>query len=182
MKEDLFHLLLLVNRYFHVIAATFIVGGTLFYELIFPVAIDELKDEQKLWVFARARWAFRWIVWCCVTVLILSGVVSSFRNWFAYTGLESRLLEVAPTTAPEHFHLVGPGNWWLAHVIVGSAGLCLAFGLVTGRTPPRYPVKWMRINLLILLIAIFLASAARHVRLRYVESHLPAPNVPNTID
>lgn len=176
MSEDLVILGLLLARYLHVIAAALLVGGTLFYELIVPVAIDDLKDEQKLWIFARARWAFRWIVWCSAAVLILTGAISSYRNWYAYSGVEPALrggATLVQAAMQEATHLEGAGHWWLAHVVLGLAGIGIALGLVNGRTPPRYPLVWMRVNLIILMVAIFMASTTRHVRLRIFESLLP---------
>ncbi len=62
----------------------------------------------------------------------------------------------------------------MAHALVAAAALAIAIGLILGGTPPRYPLVWMRINLLVLMVAIFLASTTRHMRLRLIETHLPA--------
>jgi hypothetical protein len=191
MNEQTISFLFLLGRYLHVISASLLLGGTLFYELIVPVAIDDLKDEQKLAVFARARWAFRWIVWCCVAALLLSGLVSSYRNWYAYSGGEIAAMRNAaePQSGPggssapnlgatidtrSGAQLVGAGRWWLAHAVIASMAILLALGLIIGGTPPRYPLVWMRVNLLVLLVAIFLASTTRHLRLRLIETHLPS--------
>ena len=40
-----------------------LVGGFLFYEMVVPMAIADLKEEAQIAVFARARWVFRWIIW-----------------------------------------------------------------------------------------------------------------------
>lgn len=177
------NLIYLISRYFHIVSAGLLVGGTLFYELIVPVAIDELKDAQKLSVFARARWAFRWTVVYSSAGLLLSGAVSSYRNWQAYNGTDAQVSDWTWYTAephPQHsphwpVHVEGPGYWWLAHASGGVVAAAIALALVRGRTPPRYPLAWMRINLLVLLVVIFLASTARHVRLRMMEGLLPPP-------
>ncbi len=176
-REVLINLAFLLSRYLHIVASALLVGGTLFYELIVPVAIDDLKDEQKLAVFARARWAFRWIVWCSSLVLLVTAVASSYRNWYAYNGEEARLTEPWSNdgaATPHRFHVQGVGHWWLAHAAGGALGLTIALSLVRGASPPRYPLVWMRINLLILLVVIFLASTTHHVRMRLLESQLPA--------
>src|SRR4051812_44344773 len=98
MEDHLLSLLYLVNRFLHIVAAALLLGGTLFYELVVPVAIADLKEEQKLLVFARARWVFRWVVWCGAIILILSGIVSTVRNWPIYQGME------AAVVAPTHTH------------------------------------------------------------------------------
>jgi hypothetical protein len=173
METNLVTFLLLLNRYLHIIAAALLIGGTLFYELIVPVAIDELKDPQKLSVFARARWAFRWIVWCSMVVLLITGTISSWRNFPGYNGQEAFFLGYSGSFSEEHpYHLFGPGHWWLAHTLFGIVGLGVAVALVLGRTPPRYPLIWMRINLVILMIVIFLASTTRDIRHRLIESQM----------
>ena len=178
-RELILNVVFLLSRYLHIVSAAVLVGGTLFYELIMPVAIDELKDPQKLSVFARARWAFRWIVWCSAAFLLITGAVSTYRNWYAYSGAESELREGLPpepeavTKTKRHFHVEGAGNWWLAHAAGGVAAVIIALALVKGRTPPRYPLFWMRLNLGLLLIVIFLASTTRHVRLRLMETSAP---------
>jgi hypothetical protein len=184
MNDQVVSFLFLTSRYAHVIAASFLLGGTLFYELIVPVAIDELKDEQKLSVFARTRWAFRWIVWCTAVLLMLSGIVSSYRNWYAYNGTEAAMTNPsgpAQMSHPGALRLEGAGHWWLAHVAVALFAMGVAIGLVRGGRPPRYPLIWMRINLLVLLVTIFLASTTRHLRLQLLESHLSSSASNTTI-
>jgi hypothetical protein len=70
------------------------------------------------------------------------------------------------------------------HSGMGIMGLTIAIALVLGRSPPRYPLVWMRINLMILLVAILMASAARHVRLRQLENSRfePKPPPPRVFD
>src|SRR5207245_2611809 len=68
-----------LSRWLHIVCTTLIVGGTLFFELVLPIAIEDLKREQQLYVFARARLVFRWVVWIGVAGLLLSGVVSLHR-------------------------------------------------------------------------------------------------------
>ena len=53
MDSIALNLLFLLSRYLHIVATTILVGGVLFHELIVPVAIADLKEEQKLAVFAR---------------------------------------------------------------------------------------------------------------------------------
>jgi bacteriorhodopsin len=55
--------------------------------------------------------------------------------------------------------------WWGAHAALGLLALVMAVMLTNTRRPPRYPLAWMRINLIVLLVVIFLASTARHMRL-----------------
>lgn len=184
MEPEYLNLVYLINRYLHIVATTLLIGGTLFYELIVPVAIDEMKDEQKLWVFARTRWAFRWIVWSSITVLILTGAISTYRNWYGYSGVEAALAEVhvPAMIGVGPIHLAGTGLWWLGHVCMAALGMIIALALVRGRTPPRYPLVWMRINLLVLLVAVFLASTTRHIRLRLIETYFQGYTYDGSMD
>src|SRR5581483_2889421 len=126
MRDDLINLGFLLGRYLHIIAATMIVGGTLFYELIVPVAIDDLRDAQKLSVFARARWAFRWIVWIGALTLLGSGVASSYRNWPRYTSADQEISDTGEIVQQNQVQLHGAGYWWLAHAIGGTIGMAIA--------------------------------------------------------
>jgi hypothetical protein len=154
----------LLSRYLHVVCTTLLVGGTLFYEMVVPAAITDLKEEQQLVVFARARWIFRWIVRVSAAILLLTGILATWQHWETYAG---RMYD--PTLSPR------AGWWWAAHAASGCVALMISVMLTTGRTPPAHPVGWMRLNLIILMIVIFLASATRHVRL---TKELP-PDRPN---
>ena len=37
-----------------------------------------------MFIFARARWFFKWIVWLCAAIILLSGVISSYSHWDDY--------------------------------------------------------------------------------------------------
>lgn len=192
-----------VNRWLHMVCSMLIVGGTLFFELVLPAAIDELKREQQLYVFARARWVFRWVVWIGVVGLVLSGGIEIYRMWRTYQS-DERVAAAAvaypdtqPATAPAS---VTPSQertedpprpvtsfwyvsrWALAHIIVGGIAMVIALFLTIGRRPPEDPVRWMRLNFVILLIVIFLGSATRHfhvsLRERQYREGVPPPGAP----
>jgi hypothetical protein len=175
MHEVLINVLLLLNRYVHVVATTVLVGGTLFYEMVVPVAIADLKSEHQLAVFARARWVFRWVVLTSVAALLLSGAVSVWRNWPSYSGGEEALFQTLVMRA-EAVKVEGlspwqnPRTWVIGHALLGLAALGVAVMLVWSDRPPDKPVRWMQLNLMLLLIAIFLGSATRNARLRVLET------------
>lgn len=149
-------------RYLHVVCTTLLVGGTLFYEMVVPVAIGELRPETQMLVFGRARWVFRWIVWLCAFVLLATGVLITFQYWVPYTTLGS--LDPAPNR---------PGWWWAAHSATGFFAITISLMLTIGAAPPDRPLTWMRFNLMILLVVMFLGSATRHVR--DVQTNPPIP-------
>jgi hypothetical protein len=147
-------LVYLFARYLHIVCATVLVGGTLFYEMIVPPAIDELKLEQQLFIFARARWFFKWIVWLCAATILVSGVISTYGHWADYN---RPLGDVSA--------IVRPGWWWAAHSSCGVLALIISVSLTIGKVPPTQPIRWMRLNLIILLLVMFLATATRQTRL-----------------
>ncbi len=188
--------LVLLARYLHIVCTTLLVGGTLFFEMVVPIAIDDLKPEQQLAIFARARWVFRRIVWFSVTLFVITGITSTFQHWKAYTHPEQFTARYvssasdAPTTAPATTPTTAPTlathapakrslqplYWWMAHVVSGATAMSIALMLTIGRTPPSHPVRWMRLNMVVLMIVIFLASATRQVRLTMTDP----PSTSNT--
>ncbi|MGD0388135.1 MAG: hypothetical protein ABSC42_04185 [Tepidisphaeraceae bacterium] len=164
----LYMLLFLFARYLHIVCATVLIGGTLFYEMVVPPAIDELKQEQQLFIFARARWFFKWIVWVCAALILISGVIGTYGHWAEYnqesayhlppTGLgQAQTIPLAP--------MARPGWWWAAHASCGILAMIIAVSLTIGKVPPSQPIRWMRLNLVILLLVMFLATATRQTRL-----------------
>ncbi|HEY8668934.1 MAG TPA: hypothetical protein VIL86_19960 [Tepidisphaeraceae bacterium] len=164
------HLIYLLARYLHIVGGTLLVGGTLFYEMVVPVAIGELKEEQQLAVMARARWVFRSIVWVSVFFLLLSGLLQTYHHWPVYAGVEVVMTPATgPVTIAAPVIRARPGWWWAAHASCGLLALLIAVFLTWSNHPPTRPVQWMRLNLVILLIVIFLATAAREGRQALIE-------------
>jgi len=166
--------LYILNRYIHIVCTTVIVGGTLFYELIVPVAIGELKQEQQLSVFGRARWSFRTVVIACAVLMVISGIVSTVRLWTEYTGGEHiaqmSVKEGAGAIREVTSDVHRPGWWWAGHASMGVVALVVAVSLMTVRRPPEYPLYWMRLSLTILLVVIFFATTSRYMRLSIYEA------------
>src|SRR6185436_385624 len=123
-NETLLNLLYLVARYIHIVATTVIVGGTLFFELVVPLAIGELKTEVQLALFGRMRWVFRWVVYTCTIALLITGGVSIYRNYNVLNGEYVHFL--ARSLSERKIEgLVGasifnwPKFWFVSHVVSG---------------------------------------------------------------
>ena len=138
---------------------------------------------MQLVLFARMRWIFRSVVYICTATLLLTGSISVYRNWDVLSGEFIRFLAIN-TSEQEMFHLVGasvfnwPRFWLIAHLISGLLSLVFSVVLVSGGKPPSRPVQWLRLNLFVMLIAIFLASALRSARQNLFQSVLtrgPSP-------
>ncbi|MFI5380390.1 MAG: hypothetical protein ACHRHE_13910 [Tepidisphaerales bacterium] len=149
-------------RWMHIVSSTLIAGGTLFFELVLPIALEDLKNEQRFYVFARARLVFRWVVWISVAGLLLSGGITAYRMWDPYR-------------TPAFFAV---SIWAVAHMVVGVIAISIALLLTVGSRPPENPVTWMRINIVILLVVIFIGSATRHFQIALQEREHKVGKVP----
>jgi hypothetical protein len=147
------HVIFPTNRWIHVTCTTLLVGGTLFYEFVIPKAIEDLKEESQLSVLGRVRWIFRRIVIFSTVALVLSGCVSVWRHWPLYG---------------DSFRVVRP--WLIAHVALGCVAMGIAIAALQRTRSPRHPLVWLRVTFGILLIVIFTAAVARHVRLMVREN------------
>ncbi len=172
MSDTLIHLLDLFSRYLHIVCTTVLVGGTLFYEMVVPEAVEELKHEQQLDVVGRARWVFKRLVWGAAIILVVSGIISTRKHWSSYErGDRAALMQgsayannpVGDDDGVPYFAR-RPGWWWAAHASTGMLSVIIAVFLTSTRQPPDHPIGWMRLNLVILLVVIFLASVTQHVR------------------
>jgi hypothetical protein len=188
----------LIARYLHVVCTALLVGGTLFYEMVVPAAVSDMPEGQQLAVMGRSRWVFRWIVWVSCVVLLVSGVMSASRHWQTYSenpDAEAAITVVdvdAATTQPATFSDITAagapaaakfklrsGWWFVAHVSTSLIAILIAISLTLGGTPPARPVQWMRLNLVVLLIVIFLGTVAREVRLTIDERQNAATSYRN---
>jgi hypothetical protein len=195
----------LITRYLHIVCTAFLVGGTLFYEMVVPVAVGDMTEGQQLAVMGRSRWVFRWIVWISGLLLIGSGVVSTIRHWQTYSESPAEeptvmVVDTSPTTMPADGPSQPPqpaarfklrsGWWFVAHASTGFMAVLIAVSLTLGGTPPARPVQWMRLNLVILLIVIFLGTVAREVRLTiserqgtgFIRTFFPGPLAPSEME
>ena len=148
-----------LNRWGHMVGSTLIVGGILFFEFVVPLATADLKEEQQLAVFGRARWVFRKVAWTSILLLVFSGSLSAWRMWRIYAADLDRVGNVWLTSAP----------WVIGHVALGLIGMSMALRVTNTRHIRDRPIGWMRATLVALLASMFAASVARQVRLHIRE-------------
>ena len=148
MPEWLQTILFPLSRWLHVVCTALLVGGTLFYEFVLPRAIEDLREEVQLSVLGRVRWVFRRVVILCVVLLLVTGCVATWR-----------LLPLYQSSA---FRVVPPWVW--AHVALGTVAMAVGLLVMNRTRAPRHPLTWMRVNFVVMLIALFVAAVARHLR------------------
>ncbi len=137
-----------VNRWLHIVCTALIVGGTLFYEFVLPRAIEDLREEVQLSVLGRVRWVFRRVVILSVSLLLATGAVALWRLWPLYRSAA--------------FRVVPP--WVIAHIGLGLIAMAMGLVVMNRTRAPRHPLTWMRVNFVVMLIALFVAAVARHLR------------------
>ena len=137
-----------LNRWLHIVATSLLVGGTLFYEFVLPRAVEDLREEVQLSVLGRVRWVFYRVVVLSTVVLLVTGSIASWR-----------LLPIYRSAA---FRVVPPWVW--AHVGLGVLAMAIALRVVHRSRAPRHPLTWLRVNFVLMLIGLFVAAVARHLR------------------
>lgn len=141
-----------LNRWLHIVATTTLVGGVFFYEFVIPKAIEDLNGETQLAVLGRVRWIFRKIVIFSAITMVVTGAVSTWRLWPNY-----------------HYQFEPVKPWWAGHVFLGVVALAIAVRLTISDQVPRRPFIWLRVVFVVMLVSMFAASVARHVRLSIRE-------------
>lgn len=154
MSDWLAHIIFPLARWLHIVGTALLLGGTLFYEFVLPQALEDMRDEQQLAVIGRVRWVFRKLVWASVFILLVSGGLSLRRLWGTYND------DSENTALP----------WAMAHWVTALVSMVIALRLTMIKLAPRRPMWWIRVNAVLLLVAVFFASTARHVRLTAQET------------
>ena len=157
-----------INRWVHMVAMTMLVGGVFFFEFVVPLATSDLKEEQQLAVFGRARWVFKKIVWYSIAALLISGALSMWRMWWIYAGDARQIGSYWQGSLP----------WAIGHVALAIIGFGMVLRVVATHRLRGNPLAWLRATLVVLLISIFVVCVARQVRMRLRElrelHHAPA--------
>ena len=165
------HAAFIIERWLHVIAGMLIVGGAFVYEFVLPRALEDLRDEQQMAVFGKVRFAFRAVVLAGTLLLILTGIGQTIQLQHPQSALFDIGVQnywIGRTPNPENLTLAG---WWcLAHEVLGVLTLIYALKLTFGPKVP--PMSRMRVNFVVLLVAVFLADVSRHIRVTNSEQQI----------
>lgn len=163
----LFNSVFSINRWLHLVASTMLVGGVLFFVFVVPIATADLKAEQQVTVFGRARWMFRKVVGWSLVALVVTGCLSLWRMWTIYSGVRSDAPGLWSGSAP----------WAVSHLAVAVVGAAILVRVTATRKIHGHPVPWMWVVLALLLIDILLASISRQMRLDIDDRMLQPPHV-----
>ena len=151
-------ILTILSRWLHVTSAILAVGGAFFLRVILPMGTASLDPENREAVFLRCRRGFKMVVHSSILVLLLTGAYNAYRNWDWYSAK--------------------PG---LTHGLFGMHGLlalavfAISLWLLAGREPTRSHRGWMKINLLLMLLAVAAASSLKWVRDRTMADQAGPP-------
>jgi uncharacterized membrane protein len=152
--------LIIFFRWLHIATACVAVGGVFFVRVVFPIGLKALDAESARAMLLRSRRAFKRVIHPCILFLLVSGTYNAVVNWPGYTA-------------------VGPGlghGLFGLHLLLGLIIFGIALWLLAGAEPPPNHKKWMAVNLVLMLLAIAVAST-----LKFVREHPPKPETPNPV-
>lgn len=159
----------LIARYGHIVAAMLLIGGLMFHEMVVPLALSDEREESRLALFARTRWSFRRIVWGCLALILLSGSVMSYHRVPVYLQQEYSVGDMAggfPHTLPIGLRT---GWWWVAHISTGIMAMMISLYVIAGDRPIAHPVSWLRLDLVMLLVVVFIGSVTHYVDMVHIQ-------------
>jgi uncharacterized membrane protein len=136
-------------RYIHVVTACLAVGGAFFIRFIMPIGSRDLDAEKKEVVLLRTRRAFKMVVHPAMAAFIVSGTYNAIRLWPQYK-VNRPLLH----------------GLWGTHLLLALAIFTLSIILLKGVEPPRNHRRWMKINVVLMFLAILVASTLKWARER----------------
>ena len=146
--------LVVLMRWFHVVAAALAIGGVFFMRIVLPVGLQGLPDEQRREAFLRCRRVFKMVIHTCILLLLASGVYNTMRNWGVY-GLNRPVMH----------------GLWGPHLLLGLLVFGISIWLLKGKEPPKAHATWAAVNLALLLTAVAVAGMLKFARDRHVARH-----------
>jgi uncharacterized membrane protein len=149
--------LVILSRWLHVMAAVLAIGGTFFMRVILPLGLAQADAASRDAVFLRCRRAFKMVIHICVLLLLLTGAFNTWRNWGDYR-LDRPLMHAL----------------WGPHMLLGVTAMVIALLLLAPKQPPKWHRTGAAINLIILFVAVLLASTLKYVRDKAIRNP-PSP-------
>jgi uncharacterized membrane protein len=145
------------SRWIHVVCACVAIGGFVFFRFAAPAGLRLVGEEQREPAMLAMRRVFKMLIHTVILFLLLSGIYNSYLAWDKYD-LDKAVLHAL----------------WGVHVLLALLAITLSLYVLAGRQPPRAHLKWMAINVVILLLAVGAASSLKLARERAVAAHAAA--------
>ncbi len=141
--------LIILSRWLHIISAVLVIGGTFFMRIILPLGLAQSDAASREAVFLRCRRIFKMLVHTCILFLLLSGAFNTWRAWGDYR-LNRPLMH----------------GLWGPHLFLGVTAMVIALILLAPKQPPKWHKTGAAVNLVILFLAVAVAST-----LKFVHDH-----------
>jgi uncharacterized membrane protein len=146
--------LIVLSRWLHVISAALIIGGLFFIRLILPLGLAQADPASREAVFLRCRRAYKMTVHPCILFLLLTGAFNTWRAWPDYK-LNTKLMH----------------GLWGPHLLLGLVAIVISLIALAPKQPPRWHKTAAAANLVILFLAVAVASTLKFVRDTTVKNH-----------
>src|SRR5690349_9563054 len=134
-------------RYLHVVTACLAVGGAFFIRFLLPIGTRDLDAENKDFVLLRSRRAFKMVIHPAMLTFIVSGIYNSWRLFPQYKA------------NPPMLH-----SLWGTHILIALIIFGISIYLLKGVEPPRKHRGWMKVNFVLMLLAVLVASSLKWAR------------------
>lgn len=138
--------LIVSSRWVHVMSAVLVIGGLFFMRVILPLGLAQADAGSREAAFLRCRRVFKMLVHTCILLLLLSGAFNTWRAWGDYR-LNRPLMH----------------GLWGPHLFLALTAMVIALLLLAGKTPPKWHKKGATINLVLLFLAVAVASTLKYV-------------------
>ncbi|MGE5610889.1 MAG: hypothetical protein ACM359_16685 [Bacillota bacterium] len=144
---DVSIVLTVIFRWLHIIAAALVIGGVFFVCLVLPAGMQTMDIQTHQNAVRAWRRVFKMVVHSCILLLLASGIYNSIRLFPRYAA------------QPGLLH-----GLWGGHLLLALVAFAMALWLLAGKEPRPGHRKWMLVNLLLLLLAVAVASALKTAR------------------
>lgn len=146
--------LIVLSRWLHVISAALVIGGLFFIRVILPLGLAQADPASREAVFLRCRRAYKMTVHPCILFLLLTGAFNTWRAWPDYK-LNTKLMH----------------GLWGPHLFLGLTAIVISLVALAPKQPPKWHKTAAAANLVILFLAVALASTLKFVRDTTVKNH-----------
>src|SRR5215467_6504680 len=147
----------LALRWFHLVAAMVIVGGTVFLRFSLVPAVSDLTDEQRKTLHEKIRPRWAKLIAASVAFLLISGLINFF---LFYNETKTPGWEQWRQTSNSMYQFIFGAKTMLALGVFFIASALAGRGEFTKRF--RQDAKWwLTVNLILALIIVALSGALR---------------------